>query len=216
MISLSGLQSIQVLALSLIDKIYIQAITVIAGTIGIWLYCTSYLPQYWTPYFTFVVLAIVVAFLIVVLYPDILKVVLKAILHKLRRYRAVSSFLFVRDAFHRRQARILLLLTGIFYLVVLAQYHFFVMAFEPLSFSVSALCTANILFIKAAILPISLGDLGIRESTAIFFFSRAGVPAAAAFNASLCVFAVNILLPSLVGALLVLRIRTSRMKSVTK
>ena len=210
------MKSIQVLAASLIDKIYILAVTIIAGVVGVWLYFEMFLPQYWTPLFTLVVAAIVVSFLIVVLYPDLLKKVLRLVLHKVRKYRAVSAFLFVKDVFHRRQARILLLLTFIFYLVVLVQYHLFVLAFAPVSLGVSALCTSNILFIKAAILPISLGDLGIRESTAIFFFTRAGVPAAAALNASLCVFFINILLPSLLGAIMVLRLKTAGKKSVPR
>jgi len=214
MVSLSSLQSIQVLAMSLIDKIYVLAVTIITGVVGVWIYFEIFLPQYWTPFFTMIVFGIVAAFLVVVLYPDLLKKVLRLILHKVRKYRAVSAFLFVRDVFHRRQARILLLLTFIFNLIVILQYHFFVLAFAPVSLKISALCTSNILFIKAAILPISLGDLGIRESTAIFFFTRAGVPAAAALNASLCVFFINILLPSILGAVMVLRLKTPSQKAV--
>jgi uncharacterized protein (TIRG00374 family) len=209
MVSLSSLQSIQVLAVSLIDKIYILAVTIIVGVVGVWIYFELFLPHYWNSFFTVIVFAIVASFLIGVLYPDFLKKVLRLVLHKVRKYRAVSAFLFVKDVFHRRQARILLLLTFFFDAVVILQYHFFVLAFAPVSLGVSALCTSNILFIKAAVLPISLGDLGIRESTAIFFFTRAGVPAAAALNASLCVFFVNILLPSILGAILVLRLKTA-------
>ncbi len=208
MVSLSSLQPIQVLAVSLIDKIYILAVTIITGVVGVWIYFQLFLPQYWTPLFTVIVFCVVASFLIVVLYPDLLKKILRLVLHKVRKYRAVSAFLFVKDVFHRRQARILLLLTFIFNVIVILQYHFFVLAFAPVSLKISALCTSNILFIKAAILPISLGDLGIRESTAIFFFTRAGVSAAAALNASLCVFFINILLPSILGAIMVLRLKT--------
>ena len=213
-VSLGTIQSIQVLAMSLIDKIYVLAVTTITGVVALWLFFIFYLPNYWSGMFTATVFGVVAAFLIVVLYPDLLKKVLRSVLHKVRKYRAVSAFLFVRDVFHRKQARILLLMTFVFNGIVILQYHFFVSAFAPVSLGVSALCTASILFIKAAILPISLGDLGIRESTAIFFFSRAGVAAPAALNASLCVFFVNILVPSLIGAALVLRLRTSVPTSV--
>ena len=213
-VSLGTIQSIQVLAMSLIDKIYVLAVTIITGVVTFWLFFTLYLPEYWSGIFTAVVFAVVAAFLVVVLYPDLLKKVLRLVLHKVRKYRAVSAFLFVRDVFHRKQARILLLMTFVFNGIVILQYHFFVSAFAPVSLVVSTLCTSSILFIKAAILPISLGDLGIRESTAIFFFSRAGVAAAAALNASLCVFFVNILVPSLIGAALVLRLKTPAPKPV--
>ena len=214
MVTLSSLPAIQILAVSIIDKIYILAITIIAGAIGAWLYFILYLPHYWTPLLTVLVITVVFSFLFVVLYPDFLKTILRAVLHKLRKYKAVSAFLFVKDVFHRRQARVLLLLTFIFYGIIILQYHFFVLAFEPVSLSVSALCTSNILFIKSAILPISFGDLGVRESTAIFFFSRAGISAASAFNASLCVFFTNICFPSLIGSLLIFRIKAAKEKVV--
>lgn len=106
----------------------------------------------------------------------------------------------------------LLLLTCIFYGIIILQYYFFVLAFEPVTFGISALSTANILFIKSAILPISFGDLGIRESTAIFFYTHAGISAASAFNASLCVFLVNIFFPSLIGSLLIFRVKSGKEK----
>jgi uncharacterized protein (TIRG00374 family) len=212
LMALSSMHAIQVLAVSIIDKMYVLAITIIAGSIGAWLYFVLFLPNYWTPYFTALVAAVVFSFLGVVLYPDLLKKILRAVLHKLRKYRAVSAFLFVKDIFHRSQARMLLLLTCIFYGIIVLQYYFFVLAFEPVSLGISALCTANILFIKSAILPISFGDLGVRESTAVFFYSHAGISAASAFNASLCVFFVNIFIPSLIGSLLILKSKSAREK----
>jgi uncharacterized protein (TIRG00374 family) len=212
MVTLSPLPAIQVLAVSIIDKLYNLAVTVIAGVIAAWLYFIIYLPQYWTPWLTAVVIVVVISFLIIVLYPDLLKQILRVLLHRFRKYRAVSSFLFMKDVFHRRQARFLLILTMLLYIVIILQYHFFVIAFEPVSLGVSALCTANLLFTKSVILPISFSDLGVRESTAIFFFSRAGVSAASAFNASICIFFVNIFFPSLLGSLLILRIKSAKQK----
>lgn len=209
LVTLNALPTIQVLALSIIDKMYVLAITVIAGCVGVWLYFITYLPHFWSQPLTAVVFAAVVSFLAVILFPDLLKSVLRRVLHKLKRYRAVSSFLFMKDIFHRNHARMLLVLTLIFYGIVVLQYYFFVLAFEPVSLGISALCTSSILFIKSAILPISFGDLGIRESTAVFFYSRAGIAAASAFNASLCVFVVNIFLPSLIGSLLIFRLRAT-------
>ena len=213
MVTLSSLPAVQVLAVSLIDKLYMLALTVIAGVIGAWLFFIFYLPQYWTPWMTVLVGLIVLSSLAVVLYPDVLKNILRMFLHRIRRYRAVSAFLFMKDVFHRRQARIMLLLTIVFYVIIIAQYHFFVRAFEPVSFSVSAICASSMLFTKSVILPISFSDLGIRESTAIFFFSRAGISAASAFNASMCVFFVNIFFPSLLGSLLIFRLKSVKEKA---
>ena len=54
---------------------------------------------------------------------------------------------------------------------------------------------------------VCLRDLGVRESASVFFFSKFGVSSAAAFNASMCMFLVNVLLPSIAGALLVLKVK---------
>lgn len=215
MVTLSSLPAIQVLAVSIIDKLYNLAVTVIVGVIAAGLYFAIYLPHYWTPWLTVVAVAVVISFLIVVLYSDLLKKILRVLLHRFRKYRAVSAFLFMKDVFHRHQARVLLFWTVLLYVVIILQYHFFVLAFEPVSLGVSALCTSNILFTKSVILPISFSDLGIRESTAILFFSRAGISAASAFNASICIFFVNILFPSLLGSLLILRIKSAKEKVVS-
>ena len=210
MVTLSSLPAVQVLAVSIIDKLYILAITVIVGLIGAWLYFAIYLPQYWTPWLTAVVVLIVISFLIAILYPDNLKKILRVLLHRFKKYRAVSSFLFVKDVFHRRQARMLLVMTALFYFVIVLQLYLFVLAFEPVSFGISALCTSNILFFKSVVLPISFSDVGIRETTTIFFLSRAGVSAASAFNASLCIFFVNTVFPSLLGSMLIFRIKSAK------
>ena len=204
-VMLPSLQPIQVLACSLIDKIYLLVVTILVGAVASWLYCSRYLPEYWTLSLSAVVAALVISSTILVTFPEILKKILRMVLHKVKKYRAVSAFLFMKDVFHRNQARVFLFPTFVFYVVIVLQYHFFTLAFEPVRLDISALCAANILFIKSAFLPISFGDLGVRESTAIFFFSRAGVSAASAFNASLCIFFTNILLPSLAGSVVLLR-----------
>lgn len=47
--------------------------------------------------------------------------------------------------------------------------------------------------------PVTIMDLGIREGAAVFFFDVWAVGDAVGFNASMLVFAINILLPSLLG-----------------
>ena len=66
---------------------------------------------------------------------------------------------------------------------------------------------ALVFFAKSAIPQVTLGDLGIREGAAVFFLGAYGVGAAAALDASLALFALNLLLPSLAGVPLLLRLR---------
>jgi uncharacterized membrane protein YbhN (UPF0104 family) len=59
---------------------------------------------------------------------------------------------------------------------------------------------ASTFFVQSA-LPIAIGDLGIRESAAAFFFGKLGVAPHAAFGAALVLFMINMLLPSALGLL---------------
>jgi hypothetical protein len=92
-----------------------------------------------------------------------------------------------------------MVLTSVYFGIIILQYHCFVNAFSEASLAASALSVPIVLFVKSVILPISIGDLGIRESASVFFYGQMGIPAAAALNASLCIFAVNIVFPSLMG-----------------
>ncbi len=82
MVTLSTVPAIQVLAVSIIDKLYILAVTVIGGVIAACLYFVIYLPHYWSPWLTAVAIAVVLSFLGVVLYPDLLKRILRVLLHR--------------------------------------------------------------------------------------------------------------------------------------
>ncbi|HED37188.1 MAG TPA: flippase-like domain-containing protein [Ignavibacteria bacterium] len=62
--------------------------------------------------------------------------------------------------------------------------------------------TNIIMFIKTIIPSISLGDLGIREGVSVFFFSKMGSTAAIGFNASIFLFLINLIFPSLIGLFL--------------
>lgn len=59
---------------------------------------------------------------------------------------------------------------------------------------------AAIFFLKSA-LPITIGELGVREGVAIFILQGMQVPALAAANASLMLFALNLVLPAFIGLL---------------
>ena len=114
----------------------------------------------------------------------------------------ISSF----DNFHRHQALRLLGLSVLLYLIILAQYQMLLLAFEPIHPYHTFQGVSSMLLVKS-MLPISLGDLGIRESAAIFFLGKLGTSKAAAFNASILIFVINVLTPSLVGLALVLKNR---------
>ncbi len=64
-----------------------------------------------------------------------------------------------------------------------------------------------LMFAKTIIPHITIGEFGVREGASIFFITQLGGTAAAAFNASIFLFIINILFPSAVGMLLLLKNR---------
>lgn len=63
------------------------------------------------------------------------------------------------------------------------------------------------LSVKNLVPNLTLGDLGVREASAGFFFAALGVDSAVGVDAALGLYAVNILIPAAVGALLMPRIK---------
>jgi uncharacterized membrane protein YbhN (UPF0104 family) len=61
------------------------------------------------------------------------------------------------------------------------------------------------MFAKTMIPPISLGELGIREGASVFFITQLGETASTGFNASIFLFFINVLIPSLIGMILLLK-----------
>jgi uncharacterized protein (TIRG00374 family) len=99
---------------------------------------------------------------------------------------------------HRKQVYVTLLYTLIFHGVLVLQMYFFIQAFSDITLFHAFIGTSAMMFVKSC-LPVSLGDLGIREAGSIFFFSSFGISQAAALNASLLLFVANVLFPSVFG-----------------
>jgi uncharacterized membrane protein YbhN (UPF0104 family) len=98
-----------------------------------------------------------------------------------------------------------------FYITFVLQFSLFVAAFTGSVRPEYSLAAAVTLFTKS-LLPISFGDLGVREGSAALVFARIGVPAAAAFNGALLLFVANVALPGIFGTILILvrRVRTNK------
>jgi len=94
----------------------------------------------------------------------------------------------------------------LFYSCFLLQYALLVSAFSHNTEMMNYLWAGNlIMFVKTIIPPISLGELGIREGASVFFLTKFSELPSVAFNASIFLFIINILLPALVGLILLLK-----------
>ncbi|MFA6233232.1 MAG: lysylphosphatidylglycerol synthase domain-containing protein [Bacteroidota bacterium] len=102
--------------------------------------------------------------------------------------------------------RHLFVFSMLFYATFLLQFFFLLSAFGPVDALSAFAGIGTVMLVKTVIPPVTIGELGIREGTSVYVLGHAGILAAAAFNASLLLFAINVFLPSLVGLALLLRL----------
>ena len=135
--------------------------------------------------------------------PRISSLFLRFIPEELKKPWLLNSFSAVKGI-SSRVLLISIVFSCIFYLVVLVQMHLLLNSFLDVPLESTLFGYATMMFVKA-LLPISFGDIGIRELSAMYFFSLQGVPHEPVFNASALLFFLNIALPSVLGSFLVPR-----------
>lgn len=93
-------------------------------------------------------------------------------------------------------------------IVITIEFVVIVLSFENnLNFGSLFIAAIMVYFSKTLIPSITLGEIGIRESAAIYFFGIFGASEAVAFNSSMMLFFLNLLLPSLAGLYFLLRLK---------
>jgi len=108
------------------------------------------------------------------------------------------------QSFTARQWLTILALSLAFVLTFSAQLVILVGGFQPVS-AAYGMAAGFMTFFAQSLLPVSIGDLGIRESAAAYFFGKVGIAPHAAFDAALLLFAINMLMPSVAGLVLLWR-----------
>lgn len=196
----------RVLGVAILDKLFSLSVIATMGAVGltiIWseqISLTNLLLRFFLGSIAIVVL------LLFLLNPDRIGGFLRRTKLGNSSHPKIKLLLSGMDDFHRQQARILLSWCVIFYLTFSVQLFLLVSAFEPVAPVDAFAASSSAMFVKTC-LPISLGDIGIRESAAVFFFSKIEIGRATAFNASFMLFTINILLPSLLGLFILFRDR---------
>ena len=147
------------------------------------------------------------ALVALILFPSLAQTALTTLLPFGAVKRAARSF----QKIPREEASRLLALSAVRYLVFSAQFVFLARALAPeAAWGGLMVGVALVFFAKSAIPQVTLGDLGVREGAAVFFLGAYGLSPAAALDASLALFAMNLLLPALVGAPLLLQLQLRR------
>ena len=125
---------------------------------------------------------------------------------KIKRMNSFIESLQVLKTLDRKYFLKMSIISFLFYICFLVQYALLVSAFAHHYNLLSFLWVGNlIMFVKTIIPPISLGELGIREGASIFFLTTIGETSPVAFNASIFLFIINLLIPSLIGLILLMK-----------
>jgi uncharacterized protein (TIRG00374 family) len=198
----------QAIGLVVIDKLYAFFPVLVAGVWGIVL-MLSYIFGYAT--FLFWPLAvsaflISLATILIALHPVWIRTVLYNLSVMMPARDKIQRLIHCMDRFEGGQARRQLLLSCLLYCVYIVQFCLLAFAFQPIPWTTALTATTSTIFVKT-ILPISIGDLGIREGASVYFFMKFNVEKTTAFNSSLLLFGINVLVPTLIGLLFIPRMR---------
>jgi uncharacterized membrane protein YbhN (UPF0104 family) len=200
-------EPLTLMGLTALDKGLTMVVTILAGVIGAVVFHFMH-PFFDYPFsLTALLLFLAAAALLVMLVYRLRgRVVLPAgrISTMLRRLREALT------QFDRKALRRSFLVSVLFYVTFAAQFFLLLSAFGPLDVLSAVAGISTIMLIKTIVPPITLGELGIREGAAVVVFGHAGILSAAAFSASMLLFAINLLLPALAGLPLLLRMPLSR------
>lgn len=169
----------QALKLALVDKLSNFMVTVSAGLIGLFL-----LLDQWRLHVSAIFLILLILLFAPVLAGKFVKRTLKNWLRSLALDRRGFATLFAYAA-------------G-FYAIFTLQYICLICSFASVPLFPALGATSSAFLVKT-LLPISLADLGIREGASILFLSKIGISAPVAFNAALMLFALNLVVPSILG-----------------
>ncbi|MDP1676004.1 MAG: lysylphosphatidylglycerol synthase transmembrane domain-containing protein, partial [Bacteroidota bacterium] len=174
-----------IIAITIVDKLYWFALTIIVGGTGLAMFVSTYYGDFWSSWYRYLITIVMSIIIVIFLYPQKIKELLLQLPTSIRQHRFYEVVGFVENIFHNKNAWVVSSLTLFLYIIILLEYYFLASAFGFVSLNDALVCVASVLFVKAIILPISFGDLGVRESTAVFFFQIMGLNTAIAFNASI-------------------------------
>ncbi|MCA0387528.1 MAG: flippase-like domain-containing protein [Bacteroidetes bacterium] len=92
------------------------------------------------------------------------------------------------------------------YFVFSTQFFLLLLSYSSIEEVSGAVMGIALVFFTKSIIPgVTFGEIGIRESAAVFFIGQFGVSAGACFNAALMLYTINVLIPSIPGAIFIFR-----------
>jgi len=199
---------LQVSLATLIDKSFPLMIVASIGSVSSVFFVYSYynVSIYITIALFVVLFSLFYFFALLVLNPKFWDGFLFSKVKKIERMNSLIESFQTLKALDRKYFLKMSLISFLFYSCFLFQYAILVSAFSHHFDFLTFLWIANlIMFVKTVIPPVSLGELGIREGASVYFLTTVGETTSVAFNASIFLFLINLLIPSLVGLVLLMK-----------
>lgn len=201
------------LGLVAIDKLYSLFIMTALGGLAL----LSLLPKlprlsFLPPVVPFILAAFFIFLLILLIFPHTFRGVIVRLGRHFPETHPFHRFIHGVELLNNRRGQAVFFLSLFIYVIFSIQFFILVNAFTPIPIETAARVVPSVFFIKA-MLPVSIGDLGIREGASVFLFGKFGVAAAAAFNGPILLFVMNLLFPGLAGLYFLLKEKGARNKS---
>ena len=146
-----------------------------------------------------------------VLFPGKVGKTLITINKSLFRRGQIVDIASIFSSLKREKVFLILGLATLVWFLVITELWLLVNAFSEVGFLTGTLSASSAHFAKT-LLPITFGELGVREAAMIYFFKNLGVSEVASVASALLMFSMNVFLPSLIGALFLRRLKIGRKK----
>jgi uncharacterized protein (TIRG00374 family) len=124
--------------------------------------------------------------------------VLERLCHRFSKKTTVDNLLAAFDALSARTVLVMFALSVAFFLVYTTQYYFIILCFTDLDWTV-AVRTIPLIYAINLIMPITIGDLGVKEMASVKLLGPFGIAGGAAVSSSLTQNLLTFIIPSLAG-----------------
>ncbi|MSP64665.1 MAG: flippase-like domain-containing protein [Bacteroidetes bacterium] len=203
-INLKNHSLIKISTLAFVDKLYLSGTTYLLGIIGIFYLGITFFIQELELIIS-LILILVLIFTSLLLFTNLTTTLIFNILNKIKNLFNLSTSDFKLDNYSFQQ-KFRLFGNGIFITFLISlQFYFTISSFTNINLMNVFAGSSSLLFIKSFIFFAGVGDLGIREGLSIYIFTKLGITASVALGSALLIFFYNLLLPSIIGLVFLIK-----------
>ncbi len=130
-----------------------------------------------------------------------LRPLLERLFHRFSRQSTVDNALAAFDALSRRTVLTMIGLSIAFFATFTVQFYFIILCFTDLNW-LTAVKTIPLIYAINLVMPITIGDLGVKEMASVKLLGPFGIAGGAAFSASLTQNVMTFIIPSLAGGVI--------------